>query len=400
MAVTAAEALAVVEEVISGGNYSVAPMAEEDFMFVPTHKEFANLRTQFASSSWGGVRLDYNVIIRFLFCLLLPLVGCTNQQKETPKWSEDTYMVSCDSVSVYPYLLQSTFFLKEGSLVMIDPMNVGKICILDLQTNQMTHYSMTDSLKGINPALFPFSIYHSGRYYYYRMEDGRLKITGQSLRFRGETATKAVQLNKNNYVTLGYFRRLLGLYNKKSEELEFYGHYPLSVQIPFDGIAKSRITQSFQGEIAYSEQHSKIVYCSYRFAYMSCYKFTGRKLKFEWEHHLIPPPEVSIVDGLLKRDAISPHGGFSDVVMAGDYIFASYWQSNLTDSNSGVKNNILVYSMKGDHIATYNIDHQLYVIAVDLEEKTIYGILHKDDTVGFAPFIPVIVRLRFDNHTI
>jgi len=262
---------------------------------------------------------------------------------------------------------------------------------------------MTDSLKGINPALFPFSFYDSttDRYYYYTMENGRLTLSTQNLRFRGETVYRAVQLNNNNYAILGFFRRLLGLYNKKSKEMDYFGHYPLSVQIPFDRYAKGRIVQSFQGKMAFSEKHSKIIYCSKRnFAYMSCYRFTGRKLKFEWAHHIIPPPEVSIVNGAIKLDSISPRGGFSSVVTAGDYIFTCYQQTNPADSASSNTASILVYNMTGDQIASYSIDYPLFDLVVDLEEKTIYGIFSKDDTVGFAPFINVIVRFRFDTHEI
>ena len=43
--------------------------------------------------------LDYRSLIGFLFCLLFPLFGCINKQKETIKWSEDTRMVSCDSMA-------------------------------------------------------------------------------------------------------------------------------------------------------------------------------------------------------------------------------------------------------------------------------------------------------------
>ena len=307
-------------------------------------------------------------------------------------------MVSCDSVSLYPYLFRGTIFLKNGSLVMVDPMNAGEIRILDLQTNRTIHYSMTDSLKGINPTLLPFSFYHpSGRYYHYMMENDRLKLTAQSLRFRGEMVNGGVQLNENNYAIIGYFRKLLGLYDKKSKTIDYLGHYPVSVQIPFERNAKERMVHIFQvGKIVYSEKHSKIIYCSRNFAYISCYRFTGRNLKFDWEHHIIPPPEVSIINGSIKLDSISPRGGFLSLVTAGDYIFACYQQTNLTESVPVNTYNILVYNMFGNIIASYPIDYPLFAIAVDLEEKTIYGIYSKDDTVGFAPFLNIVVRFRFE----
>ena len=335
-------------------------------------------------------QLDYRSIIRCLLVLLCPLAGCTNKTQETTKWSEDIRIVSCDTISNYPYSFICNIFLKDGSLVLINPQNAGEIRILDLQTGQMTYYSMTDSLKGINPALLPLSFYHyqTGRYYHYWMENDRLNFSVQNLRFRGETVNMAVQLNKNKYVILGFFRRLLGMYDTKSKKINYYGHYPLSVQIPYERKAKDQIVQYFQGNIAYSEKHSKIVYCSDRFAYMACYKFTGGKLKFQWENHIVPPPTFRIVDGSLEYDRTVTQGGFSDITIAGDYIFASYSQRNITDSIPATINNMLVYSMNSDHVATYPIDYTLATIVVDLEEKSIYGISYRSD--------PVIVRFRFE----
>ena len=170
--------------------------------------------------------------------------------------------------------------------------------------------------------------------------------------------------------------------------MNYYGHYPLSVGIPFDRDAKDRIVQSFQGAIVYSEKHSKVVYGSNRFAYLSCYRFTGGKLKFQWEKHIIPPPAAKIVDGFIEFDRTVTQGRFSDITTAGDYIFACYAQSSSADSIPAEQYNVLVYSMNGDHIATYPVDYTLSTMVVDLKEKSIYGISNKNE--------PVIVRLRFE----
>jgi len=57
----------------------------------------------------------------------------------------------------------------------------------------------------------------------------------------------------------------------------------------------------------------------------------------------------------------------------------------------------MVFNMKGETVASYLIDFLLSAIAVDLERKSVYGIVRKDDPSGFAPFIPIIVQLRFDD---
>ena len=275
---------------------------------------------------------------------------------------------------------------------MIDPRDAGEIHTLDTQTGQMSRHSIKDSLKGMNPALFPFSFYQFDMtsYYHYNFDDNRLKLSRQSFRLKGITINRAVQLSEKKYATLGFFRTgLLGLYDEKSREMNYYGHYPRSVYIPMEPLAMARIVQSFQGNIAYSEKYSKVIYCSFNFAYIACYQFTGRKLKFVWEHHIVPPPEVSVVDGYLKREQQEQQGNFSGVTIAGDYIFACYSQKSVVDTMSVNTHQILVYNMKGVQVATFHIDHPLSDIAVDMEEKIIYGISFVYD--------PVIVRFRFDD---
>ena len=130
------------------------------------------------------------------------------------------------------------------------------------------------------------------------------------------------------------------------------------------------------------------MYGSSYFAYLSCYHFTGKKLKFQWEKHIVTPPITQIVDGFLESDKTVTRGGFSGVTVAGDYVFASYTQRNVTDSLPGVTHSILVYDMLGNHVATYHIDCSISGIMVDIEAGSIFGISFEDD--------PVFVRFQFD----
>ena len=338
--------------------------------------------------------------IALFFCLLQLLVACKN--KNIPQ--EDTryvgsFALSGDTIGRYPYFLKGVFFLKDDILIMIDPMNAGEMYMLDTQTGQMSYHSITDSLRDLNPSLFPFSFYQFDMtsYYYYSFVDNHLKFKREGLQFKGITTNRAVRLNENQYATLGFFRTgLLGLYDKKSKEINYYGHYPCAVNVPImERQAVEQIVQSFQGNITYSEKHSKIIYCSSRFAYIACYTFTDSKLSFDWEHHIVPPPEVAVVDGFLKRDSTSSYGGFSSITTVGDYIFAPYWQVSAADWNFRTDfprlstDSILVYNMNGVHVATFHTDHPLSDLTVDMERKTIYGLSYVDE--------PVIVRFRFDD---
>jgi hypothetical protein len=330
--------------------------------------------------------------VKKIICLLLIGLGfsCTNKAPETIIWSEGTQMVSCDTLSTYSRSFVGNILLKDNSLVIINSQSAEAIHVLDIQTSQRTSYVFKDTLNRIDPALFPISFYHykTSVYYQYTMENDRLNLSTQKLSFRKETVTSGVHLNKNKYVTLGFFDRLLGLYDKKSKEMQYFGRYPLSVGIPFDRVARKRIVQDFYGEIVFSEKHSKVVYGSGRFAYLSCYRFTGGKLVFQWEKHIIPPPQFRIINGYLEYDMKDTQSRLSAIATVGDYIFANLSQSNARDSIFAITNNLMVYHINGDHIATYPVDYPLSAMAVDLGEKTIYGIS--------SDYNPVIVRFRFE----
>ena len=302
-----------------------------------------------------------------------------------------------------PLQLQGAVILKNGHIFMIDPTNPGYMDIYNIKTGKMDYietknpkYFTTDDATRFADALsqhLPLSFYHfyTGRYYQYTLENDKVKLTRQNLQPSRTMITKAEQLSENNFVTLGYFRTgLLGLCDKESKEMKYFGHYPISVDLPFERTAMEQIVQSFQGNIAYSNQHSKVVYGSSGFAYLSCYRFTGKDLKLQWEKHIVPPPATQIVDGFLESDYNVTQGGFSDVAISGDHIFAAYTQRNVTDSLSDVTHSILVYDMTGNHVATFLIDDPISSILIDAEERVIYGMSRSE-----GERLPVIVRFQF-----
>ena len=319
---------------------------------------------------------------------------CSKSPTQEHTWDVDASTLSVDTVSTYPYLFQSDLIFRDGLIMSVDPQNAETVFAVDTRTGQKTYYSTSDSLRGLNPAVFPFSFYHfvTGKYYQYTLQEGHLTITKHNFRFRGLKINRVNQISKDKYVMLGFFRKgLFGLYNtKRPKEMTYHGRYPLSVPLPPDRHGMESIVQDFQGEMDYSAEHARVVYCSSSFAYISCYKVSGSELKFEWEHHIIPPPEVSVIGGLLKRDTVSMRGGFLDVKIAGKYIFALYGQRDIANPASIYERNLLVFDINGVCLATYPVDFPLSQIAVDLEEKTIYGRSYAD--------VPIIVRLRFDRN--
>ena len=300
-----------------------------------------------------------------------------------------------------PLQLQGAVILKNGHLFMVDPENAGRMYVFNiktgqtnlLQTEQPDYFSTNDATRyaDVLGQHLPLSYFHFyvRNYFQYTLENDKVKLDRQNFRLKGIYISNAKQVNENQYVTLGFFRTgLLGLYDGKSKEMKYYGHYPISVDIPFESSAMEQIVQSFQGNIAYSDVHSKVVYSSSNFAYLSCYQFTGKKLTFQWEKHIVPPPATQIVDGTLESDKTVAQGGFSDVAIAGDYIFACYTQTNIVDSIPDNTHSILVYDMDGNLVATFQIDYSISGIMVDMEEGSIYGISREY-------YNPVIVKFHF-----
>ena len=304
-------------------------------------------------------------------------------------------------IIMFSHYYQGVTILKNKHIIVVDPFNAGEMHIYNIQTGQMdtlrtshsNYFSVTNNddtkYRDALLHLLPFSFYHFDirSYYQYTLENDQMKLTRQNLRLKGVFITSAEQLTENKFITVGLFRNgLLGLYDKESKLMTYYGHYPISVAIPRKHEAMENIVHIFQGNIAYSDDHSMVVYASNNFAYLSCYHFTGSMLKFQWEKHIVPPPATKIVDGFLEIDQTVTQGGFSDVAVAGDYIFISYTQRNIPDTT----HSILVYNMSGSHVATYHIDSPISNIMVDEEEGVLYGISREDDKD------PVIVRFQFD----
>jgi len=306
-----------------------------------------------------------------------------------------------DTVCEYPFFPTGEVILKNGHIFMIDFFSAGKMYIYNTQTEQMDFFqtmnpnylSMADDAEYYPEAMIqhlPLSFYHSyvDRFYQYSLENNKVKLTRQNLKPKRSYITNVKQLNENKYVMLGLFHAgLLGLCDNESNEIKFFGHYPISVAIPFERPEMEQIVRSFRGSIAYSDKHSKVVYGSRSFAYLSCYRFTGKKLKFQWEKQIVPLPATQVVDGFLESDKTVTRGGFSDVTIAGDYIFASYAQKNVSDSASEVAHSILVFNMMGNLVATFYIDYPISAIMADVEAGIIYGISHEEESV--------IVRFQF-----
>jgi len=303
-----------------------------------------------------------------------------------------------------PTQSQGAVILKNGHLFIVNPLNAGEMFIYNIQTKQMdeiqtrhpAYFSTDDAIKyaDVLSQHLPLSFYHFyiDRYFHFTLEDNKVKLTRQNLRNTRRRINKAIQISENKYVTLGFFHAgLLGLCDKELNEMTFYGHYPIRVKIPSKSSEMEKIVVNFQGNIAWSDQHSKVVYGSTNYAYLSCYQFTGEKLKFQWEKHIIPPPATRIVDGFPVSDNTVAQGGFSDVAIAGDYVFACYTQRNVSDLISEFTHSILVYDMTGNLMATFQIDYPISNMMIDEEEGSVYGILR-----GEGERFPLIVRFQFN----
>ena len=317
-----------------------------------------------------------------------------------------------DTVCRYQYVEKGTTFLKNGHIFLIDPRNAGVMYIWDVETGQKDWFVLgdhTDYPESLVQQL-PFSFYQFDwrlrSYFAFSFENNQVKFKRVRFQFSDPIIDRVVQIGENKYVTLGKQSKLLGLYDNKSKEMAYFGHYPLPVNIPVDQNTRENIVRSFEGAIAYSDSHSMVVYGSFNYAYLSCYRYSGGKLKFQWEKFILPPPSFELVNGYIEEKDTDTEGRVSSVVTAGDYIFAGYRQRDKKDSKLDAKHSILVYDMKGNHLATLHTDCPVSIFAVDLDEQTIYGISSSaliDDAIylssnkdELAALWPHIVRFRFD----
>ena len=344
-----------------------------------------------------------NILPILFVCLMAFSFACHHpvQYELVPTGSH----LMADTVCEFPYYIEGIAFIKNNYLFMIDKYNAGRIrfyntrtgkmdsiqagIIIDRKTGQPKYFSMNDSTK--YPDVFlqqlPLSFYQYDMrsYYTYTFENNKVKLSRQSFKYK--RINRAEPISENKYLSTGHYNTgLFGLYDKGTKLMDYYGHYPQSVADPFDQNWRERELQTPQENFAFSDTHSKVVYASDKFAYLSCYHYTGSKLKFRWEKYIVLQSATKAVNANSESDKSVARGRFSDVAVAGDYIYAGYSQINIPDTT----HSILVYDMRGNHVTTYHIDSPISSIIVDAEGGALYGISRK------VEWEPVIVRFRFD----
>ncbi len=314
-----------------------------------------------------------------LSCSIL-VFSCHPKQAEYP-YQPETYTLTGDTICNYPYYIPGPILLSNGYLVMIDPQNAGSMHICNTRTQQTNHYSYKNNLDKADPAIFPLSFFQfdMSSYYWYTLKDGEVKLSRLNLNLKNRSIYNGLPISKKTFLLLGFFRNgLLGLYDEDSRKLDCYGHTPIQANYI-----------NFYGNIALSEDQSKIAYVStIDFAYVACYHLTGRKLNFQWEQFIVPPPSWSMTAyGYMKSNETLPRGSFKGIEISGDYIFASYSEFNQVDSYVPDHNSIRIYRMDGVLKAICLTEYPIYQIIVNSQEKCIYGLAYEEK--------PVIVRFPF-----
>ena len=334
-------------------------------------------------------------LLFFAGCFVIINFSCFHPAQNEVVIPSTQHLVA-DTVCPYQFVFSmGTVFMKNGHIFMIDPKNAGSMYIYNVQTDQKDYYVVNTDMDYPESLLqhLPFSFYQNDKdsYYTYLFENDQLKLTRESFRFVDPKISNVVQIGENQYVSLGGHAKLLGLFDGRTSKFKSYGHYPLAVTIPVDRKKRAKLLQNFQGNIDFSQKHSTIVYGSKNCAYLSSYRYSGGKLKLRWEKQILPLPSFELVDGYLNYEKTEQSGNISSVVTAEDYIFASFVQRNNKDSIYEITYSILVYNIKGTHITTLYTDCPISIFAVDLDEKTIYGVNTKADGL-----IRHIVRLQFN----
>ena len=69
------------------------------------------------------------LIVYFFVC-------CSKSSTQKITWDVDASALSLDTLSIYPYLLQSDLIFQNGIIMSIDPQNADAMFVVDTRTGQ------------------------------------------------------------------------------------------------------------------------------------------------------------------------------------------------------------------------------------------------------------------------
>ena len=301
----------------------------------------------------------------FVFCIFScdysPVAKITIDNIEISTLFADTL---CD----YPYHLLHNTRINDNYLFIINPQDAGEMEVLDLEKNEWISYPEESGKINLDKLSNSISFYQFRKYFEYSSDSLKLNYY-KRLRYKNTEIDEVIRLNEDWFVTIGRYRNgLFGLIDTRKNKFNYFGTYPLKITIPFDG-SEEDYFYLFKGKIATTKDKKTIIYGCKNIAYLSCYHITKRKrLKFEWEKTLIKP-DYYFKDKLLQLNTDVNQGGFIDLCVVNEKIYAGYALFGRSDSIRS----ICVFDMLGNQLSTYQTNVPLSRFWVSKNEQ-IYGL--------------------------
>ena len=312
------------------------------------------------------------------WCLAFCIYSCNYPTvTETINDIETTTLIA-DTLSDYPYHLLHNTKINGNYLFIINPQDAGEMEVLDLEKNEWISYPEESDKINPDKLSIPISFYQFSKYFEYSPDSLKLHYY-KRFRYKNTEINEVVRLDEDRFVSIGRYRQgLFGLIDIRKNKFEYFGTYPLKISIPFDG-SEEDYFHLFKGKIATTKDRKTIIYGCRNIAYLSCYHLTKRKkLKFAWEKTLIKP-DYYFKDKQLQLNPDVNQGGFLDLCVVNDKIYAGYAKFGRSDSIRS----ICTFDMSGKQLAVYQANVPLSRFWVSKNEQ-IYGLSAQNEPVIIA----------------
>jgi hypothetical protein len=321
---------------------------------------------------------------------LLFLVSCSNDNRDSKYFLQDTISVSSEEISLdsilgAPYQIG----IIDNFLIVSDLVDNKLLSIFDLNRNDMIRRVINVG-RGPEEMIAPLYLdissknkvlgilqRQTGIYTEHKLADLLEGFVGLSNKINLGNIERVVQ-TKNGYLTEGFYPNDdIGFYSKTGELIKTMSIFPAYLKSVGNVSDRYRLGQ---GQIAYNEQ-------SGIFLYASC--FTGDICFFSFSNdQLIKIKEYNLDNKIANRIKNNPgdvkirpddleHA--EDIASTSDYFYILYSRETMQNRKNAKSSYILKFDSKGEFTCCYKSDRKFFNICVTENDKMIYTVVLTED---------------------
>jgi hypothetical protein len=209
-----------------------------------------------------------------------------------------------------------------------------------------------------------------------------------------EVVKKNAYLNeKYNIVSTADNRGRLGLINRKDKTMSFF--YPFTEsEVLFSELSSYINNDLFSFDMTVCSQNNRVALSTHMADILDIFEYKEDKLLSVWHHQTFLPNGIKILtfENTFPQAFYTQKSkiGYFDITSSNKNVYALFGGASEEEGVHFYANRIRVFDWNGENRFEIRTDYPLKRIAVDAEDRFIYGISHDDDES------PVIVR--FDLH--